>query len=124
MLPAADEADELQQHDQRAGRGLGKGEAAHHLRMRKPAVGLDGLLRDIGQHGVGSAEGHERGFAKEEPLLRLRAAPAEPCGDGEDGNPPKREADAEALAELKASAKAKLIAGEALTDEEASAIVI
>jgi hypothetical protein len=36
----------------------------------------------------------------------------------------KREADAEALAELKASAKAKLIAGEALTDEEASAIVI
>jgi hypothetical protein len=92
MLPAADEADELQHHDERAGRGLGEGEAAHHLRMRKPAVGFDGLLRDIGQHGVSSAEGDERGFAKEEALLGLRAAPAEPCGDGEDGQPPKREA--------------------------------
>ena len=36
----------------------------------------------------------------------------------------KREADAQALQALKDSAKAKLIAGEALTDEEASAIVI
>ena len=36
----------------------------------------------------------------------------------------KREADAKKLADLKASAKAKLIAGESLTDEEASAIVI
>jgi len=34
------------------------------------------------------------------------------------------EADAQALQALKDSAKAKLIAGEALTDEEASAIVI
>jgi hypothetical protein len=36
----------------------------------------------------------------------------------------KREAEAEALAALKESAKAKLTAGEPLTDEEASAIVI
>jgi hypothetical protein len=36
----------------------------------------------------------------------------------------KREADAQALADLKASAKAKLTAGEPLTDEEAAAIVI
>ena len=36
----------------------------------------------------------------------------------------KREADAQALQALKDSAKAKLIAGKALTDEEASAIVI
>jgi len=36
----------------------------------------------------------------------------------------KREADAKKLQALKDSAKAKLIAGEALTDEEASAIVI
>jgi hypothetical protein len=36
----------------------------------------------------------------------------------------KREADAQELQALKDSAKAKLIAGEALTDEEASAIVI
>ena len=36
----------------------------------------------------------------------------------------KREADAKKLADLKASAKTKLIAGESLTDEEASAIVI
>jgi hypothetical protein len=36
----------------------------------------------------------------------------------------EKEAQAEALQALKASAKAKLIAGQALTDEEASAIVI
>lgn len=36
----------------------------------------------------------------------------------------KREADAQALAALKESAKAKLTAGEPLTDEEAAAIVI
>ena len=36
----------------------------------------------------------------------------------------QREAEAEALAALKESAKAKLTAGEPLTDEEASAIVI
>ena len=36
----------------------------------------------------------------------------------------EKQAQAEALQALKASAKAKLIAGEALTDEEASAIVI
>ena len=36
----------------------------------------------------------------------------------------KREADAKKLQALKDSAKAKLIAGESLTDEEASAIVI
>ena len=36
----------------------------------------------------------------------------------------KADADAKKLADLKASAKAKLIAGESLTDEEASAIVI
>ena len=36
----------------------------------------------------------------------------------------KREADAQELKALKDSAKAKLIAGEKLTDEEASAIVI
>ena len=36
----------------------------------------------------------------------------------------KREADVQTLADLKASAKAKLTAGEPLTDEEAAAIVI
>jgi len=36
----------------------------------------------------------------------------------------KADADVKKLADLKASAKTKLIAGEALTDEEASSIVI
>jgi hypothetical protein len=36
----------------------------------------------------------------------------------------QRQADAEALTALKESAKAKLVAGEALTEEEASALVI
>ncbi len=36
----------------------------------------------------------------------------------------KREADAEALVALKESAKAKLVAGEPLTEDEAAALVI
>jgi hypothetical protein len=36
----------------------------------------------------------------------------------------ERDAEAEALADLKASAKAKLVAGEPLTEEEASVLVI
>lgn len=36
----------------------------------------------------------------------------------------KREADAQALAALKESAKAKLVAGEPLTEDEAAALVI
>mgnify|MGYP003121315232 CR=1 FL=1 len=44
--------------------------------------------------------------------------------EAELANIPTAEQEAEARADLKASAKAKLIAGEALTEEEANTIVI
>ena len=78
MLPAADEADELQDHDQRAGRGLGKGESAHHLRMRQPAVNFHLLLRDIKQHRIRAAKGDRRSLAEKQSLLRLRPR-QQPC---------------------------------------------
>ena len=71
----AEERDELHDHDQRARRGLRQGEAPDHLAGRQPAVGLDGRLRDVGEHGVGAAEGHQRHAAEEDPLVhedRLR----------------------------------------------------
>ncbi len=75
-------ADELQHHDERAGRGLGEGETAHHLRMREPAVVFDGLLRNVRQHRIRAAEGDEGGLAEEQALLCWSAGPAEPCGEG------------------------------------------
>ncbi len=65
----AEERDELHDHDQRARRGLGEGEAADHLAGCEPAVDLDGLLGDVGQHGVGAAEGDQRGAGEEQRLV-------------------------------------------------------
>ena len=36
---------------------------------RQPAVGLDRRLGDVGQHGVGTTEGHQRHPAEEDPLV-------------------------------------------------------
>ena len=65
----AEERDELHDHDQRAGRGLGEREAADHLAGREPAVDLHRPLRDEGEHRVGAAERDERRAGEEQPLL-------------------------------------------------------
>ena len=52
----------MRDQDQRPRRGLGEAERVHHFRRRHPAVGLDHLLRHIGQHRIGAAEGHHRKF--------------------------------------------------------------
>ena len=62
----AHEADELQDHDERAGRRLGHAEAVEHLAGLQPAVVLDRLLGDIGQDRVGAAEGHHRHGGEED----------------------------------------------------------
>ena len=66
----AEEADELHHLDQRTGRRLRHAEAVEHLAGREPAVVLDGLLRHVGEHGVGAAEGHDGELAEEEGDLR------------------------------------------------------
>ena len=58
-------ADEGQHQDQRPGRGLGHGEAVQHLAGLQPAQRLHGLLGDVGEDGVGAAEGHHRHLGEE-----------------------------------------------------------
>ncbi len=58
-VPAGEEPDVLGDQDQRPGRGLGQGQAVHHLGPRQPAIVGDGALGDERQHRVGPAEGDE-----------------------------------------------------------------
>ncbi len=76
MIPAAHEADELQDHDERPGRRFGEAEAIHHLAGREPAVMGEGLLRDVGQNRVGAAESDDRRLAEKEAFLEKGVARA------------------------------------------------
>ena len=54
-------------------------EAVQHLARLQPAIGLDRLLRHVGQHRVGAAEGHHRHLGEEdgdlaEDVRRARAS--------------------------------------------------
>jgi hypothetical protein len=51
------EADELHDHDERSGGGLGHAEPVQHLAGLEPVVGFDCLLRHVGEHGIGAAKG-------------------------------------------------------------------
>ncbi len=93
MIPAAHEADELQNHDERSRCCLGETEAVHHLTWLKPAIGSGRLLRDVGQNRVGAAEGDHRGFAEEETFLEQCGVPALPETDHQQRRPPERNAD-------------------------------
>ena len=77
IAEGAHEADELDHHDQRPRRGLGHAEAVQHLAGLEPAVGLDRLLRDVGEHGVGAAEGDHRHLREEDGDLAEDVAGAE-----------------------------------------------
>ena len=65
----AEEGDELDHHDQRTGGRLGERQSAHHLPRCQPAVDVDRLLGDVGQDGVGAAEGDDRGAGEEQGLV-------------------------------------------------------
>jgi hypothetical protein len=66
LAEGAHEADELGDHDQRPGRRLGHAEPVEHLARREPAIMLDRLLGDIGEHRIGAAERHHRHLREEE----------------------------------------------------------
>ncbi len=57
---AGKEADELRHQDQRPRCRFGQAEAVHHLGRGHPAMGLDRLLRHIGEQRIGAAEAHHR----------------------------------------------------------------
>ena len=71
------------------GRGLGHAEAVQHLARPEPVVVLDRLLRDVGQHGVGAAEGDDRHLGEEEGDLAERVAGAERQQEDGDGSQPQ-----------------------------------
>ena len=64
------------------------------------------------------------GVISEVPLSDAELAQLEKDRQAAEADKAKREADAKKLENLKASAKAKLIAGEKLTDEEASTLIV
>src|SRR3546814_3317821 len=51
--------------DQRSGCGLGQAEAMQHFARFQPAIDFYGLQPDIGQYGIGAAEGDDRHLAEE-----------------------------------------------------------
>ena len=91
----ADERDELHDHDQRPRGGLGQRKPAHHLPRRQPAVDVDGLLGDVGQHGVGAAEGDHRGAGEEQALVDEDAVAAEEQRGHGDRREPQHQPDAQ-----------------------------
>ena len=90
----AQEADELGDHDQRAGRRLGHAQAVEHLARLQPAEGLHRLLRHIGQHRVGAAEGHHRHLARRRRAIWLKTLSAPSASSSAStGAEPQRPAD-------------------------------
>ena len=49
---------------------------------------LDRLLRDVGEHRIGAAEGDDRHLGEEQRLLREDMPPAEREGEHRDGREP------------------------------------
>jgi hypothetical protein len=85
------EADELHDHDQGARRRLRHTEPVEHLAGLEPAIGLDRLLRHIGEDGVGAAEGDDRHLGKEDADLAKGVPGAERRDDRNDRHQPQRE---------------------------------
>ena len=72
MCPDAiggEKADELDDHDQRPRCRLRHAEPIQHLAGLQPAIGLDRLLRHVGEHGIGTAEGDDGHLGKEQANL-------------------------------------------------------
>jgi len=92
FVPPAHETDKLEHHDQRPRSCLGESETVHHLTGLEPAKCIDRLLRDVGQHGIGAAEGHDCGFAKEKAFLEQSVVPTEAKAGEKNRRPPKRQA--------------------------------
>ncbi len=72
-----EEADELRHQDQRPRRRLGEAEAVDHFRRGHPAIGLDRLLRHVGEQRIGAAEAHDRELGEEQADARQHMVRAE-----------------------------------------------
>ncbi len=95
VAPGAHEADELQHHDQRPGRGLGQGHTVDRLRRGDPSLSHGHGVGDIGEHGVGAAEGDQRRLGEEAIQLRVQAVPSPPRHQSHEWHDPERHAEPE-----------------------------
>ncbi|MNF66517.1 hypothetical protein D3C84_483110 [compost metagenome] len=89
----ADEADEGDDHDQRAWSGFSERQAVDHLRRRQPSVVTDCALVHIRQHRIGTAKGQQRRLGEEPGHLGQRAFPAEQGGERGHGQCPQDRTD-------------------------------
>lgn len=90
-IPAAKEADKLK-HEYKGARGsLGETEAIKHLRSSEPAVIFYGLLGNIGEDGVGTAEGNDRGLGEKDTLRKQDVIRAKSEQSNHDGSSPNGE---------------------------------
>jgi hypothetical protein len=75
--PAADKADESDDHDQRSGGGFAERQSVDHLRCRQPLIMVDCALVDIRQYRIGATERHQCCLGEKPSHLRKRALQAE-----------------------------------------------
>ena len=91
LVPATHEPDELENHDERAGCGLGEAEAVHHLSGFQPGEILNSALCDVGQHRVRAAESDDCGFAEKNSFPENGVIGAEKSRDKNDRSPPNQQ---------------------------------
>src|SRR4051812_18987491 len=94
LIPAAYEADELQNHDKWARRRFRETEAIHHLSGLQPMKIFDGTLRDVRQNCVSAAECYDGGFAEEDSLLKNRVVSSQKRSCQDHWCPPNKKPDA------------------------------
>src|SRR5215218_8011420 len=86
VIPGADQAHVLGDHNQGARRGLGQPQPLHHLVCGEPPVVVDRHVRDVAKDRVGSSEGQEGRPREEQRLLEehvLSAPPQVECPERE-----------------------------------------
>ena len=91
LVPSAREADELQNHDERAGRGFRETEAVHHLPWFQPMEMVDGVLRHVRQHRIRAAESDDRRFTEKNSFPKNRLVGSENDRGKHDRRPPDRQ---------------------------------
>src|SRR5438552_6944926 len=85
-----EEAVELHDEDQRAGRGLREREPRHDVVGRQPEA-PDHLVRHVGQHGVRTTERDHGHLGEEQAFLGIDRTRPGQRDDGKDGGPPHGE---------------------------------
>jgi hypothetical protein len=84
-------AHKLDHHDQRSRRSFRHAEPVEHLARPQPSVGIDRLLRHVGEHRVGAAERDDRHLREEEADLREDARTADAVANHQHRQEPERE---------------------------------